>query len=25
MAEDYLDLYAELCEPRVPQLRAVGD
>jgi hypothetical protein len=25
MAEDYLDLYAELCEPRLPQLRAVGD
>ena len=25
MAEDYLDLYAELCEPRLPLLRAVGD
>jgi len=25
MAEDYLDLYTELCEPALPQLRAVGD
>jgi hypothetical protein len=25
MAEDYLDLYAELCEPQLPLLRAVGD
>jgi glycosyltransferase involved in cell wall biosynthesis len=25
MAEDYLDIYEELCEPRVPLLRAVGD
>jgi glycosyltransferase involved in cell wall biosynthesis len=25
MAEDYLELYAELCEPQLPLLRAVGD
>ncbi len=25
MAEDYLDLYTELCEPQLPLLRAVGD
>lgn len=25
MAEDYVDLYEELCEPQVPLLRAVGD
>ena len=25
MAEDYLDLYSELCEPQLPLLRAVGD
>jgi len=25
MAEDYVDLYEELCEPEVPLLRAVGD
>jgi glycosyltransferase involved in cell wall biosynthesis len=25
MAEDYLDLYTELCEPALPLLRAVGD
>jgi glycosyltransferase involved in cell wall biosynthesis len=25
MAEDYLDLYEELCEPAMPLLRAVGD
>ncbi|HUB16903.1 MAG TPA: glycosyltransferase family 4 protein [Acetobacteraceae bacterium] len=25
MAEDYVDLYQELCEPVVPLLRAVGD
>ena len=25
MAEDYLDLYEELCKPRLPLLRAVGD
>ncbi|HUN40132.1 MAG TPA: glycosyltransferase family 4 protein [Acetobacteraceae bacterium] len=25
MAEDYVDLYEELCEPEMPLLRAVGD
>jgi glycosyltransferase involved in cell wall biosynthesis len=25
MAEDYLDLYEELCMPQAPKLRAVGD
>ncbi len=25
MAEDYVDLYEELCEPQMPLLRAVGD
>jgi hypothetical protein len=25
MAEDYLDIYTELCEPQLPLLRAVGD
>ena len=25
MAQDYLDLYAELCQPALPLLRAVGD
>jgi glycosyltransferase involved in cell wall biosynthesis len=25
MAEDYVDLYEELCEPQILQLRAVGD
>ncbi len=25
MAEDYVDLYEELCQPALPQLRAVGD
>jgi hypothetical protein len=25
MAEDYVDLYEELCEPAMPLLRAVGD
>ncbi len=25
MAEDYIDLYEELCEPAMPLLRAVGD
>jgi glycosyltransferase involved in cell wall biosynthesis len=25
MAEDYVDLYEELCEPAIPLLRAVGD
>jgi glycosyltransferase involved in cell wall biosynthesis len=25
MAEDYVDLYEELCEPEIPLLRAVGD